>query len=100
MRGLSLPGIVLGIVLAIVFFEVYGAVTRPSVPKPISGFVELFAPGVEIGARVADARHAVAAMSYGPRLGYVGLQKNTSAIIGGEIVRFSQVRLLLDEHDR
>ena len=100
MRGLSLPGIVLGIVLAIVFFEIYGSVTRPAVPKPISGFVEQFAPGVQIGAHVADARYSVAGMSYVPRLGYVGLQKTTSAIIGGEIVRFSQVRLLLDQHDR
>ena len=47
--------------------------------EPVVAAVEEFAPGVEIGAKVADARRAVAAMTYVPHLGFVGLPGGTGA---------------------
>jgi hypothetical protein len=71
------------------------------VPRPVAFVVEQFAPGVQIGAKVSDMRHAVAAMSYVPHLGFVGMPAEThSSLPGGGIVRFAQVRLLLDERTR
>ena len=57
---------------------------------------------MEIGARVSDARRAVAAMSYVPHLGFVGLpgQDNGPNMPGGFSVNFVQVRLLLDQPTR
>jgi hypothetical protein len=101
MRLFSIPAIVLGIALAIVFFEVYGLVSRPSVPKPIAFVVDQFAPGVELGARVSDARHSVAAMTYVPHLGFVGLPGSREHNLpDGDALPFVQVRLLLDERTR
>src|SRR5215471_2319099 len=62
-KFLSIPAMVFGVALAILFFNVYGAMSRPSVPLPVAVVVGQFAPGVEIGARVTEARHGVAAMS-------------------------------------
>jgi len=101
MRFLSIPAAVLGVALAILFFNVYGAMSRPSVPLPVAVVVGQFAPGVEIGARVTEARHGVAAMSYVPHLGYVGVpQSKTPNTPTGRTVNFSQVRLLLDQRTR
>ncbi|HEY2377798.1 MAG TPA: hypothetical protein VGH98_17630 [Gemmatimonadaceae bacterium] len=101
MRLLSIPALLIGIALAIVFFKVYGLVTRPSVPLPVAVIVSQFAPDVEIGARVSNAKHGVAAMTYVPHLGFVGVPNahspNTPT---GRTVNFSQVRLLLDERTR
>ena len=55
MRLLSIPAMVVGIAVAIIFFKIYGAFTRPDVPRPVAFVVSKFAPGVEIGAKVADA---------------------------------------------
>jgi hypothetical protein len=89
-RLLSIPALLIGIALAIVFFKVYGLVTRPSVPLPVAVIVSQFAPDVEIGA-----------MTYVPHLGFVGVPNahspNTPT---GRTVNFSQVRLLLDERTR
>ena len=101
MRLLSIPAIVIGVAIAILFFKVYGLVTRPSVPAPVAFIVSQFAPDVEIGARVSDAKHGVASMTYVPHLGFVGVPnshgQNTPT---GRAVNFSQVRLLLDERTR
>ena len=70
MRLLSIPAMLIGIAVAIIFFKIYGVFTRPAVPMPVAVVVSKFAPGVEIGARVSDARRAVAAMSYVPHLGF------------------------------
>jgi hypothetical protein len=91
----------LGVALAIVFFNVYGFFSRPSVPMPVAAVVGQFAPGVEIGARVTEARHGVAAMNYVPHLGYVGVpQSKDQNTPTGRTVNFSQVRLLLDQGTR
>jgi hypothetical protein len=101
MRVLTIPAGISGIALAIVFFKVYGLLTRPAVPRPIAIVVDQFAPGVQIGAKVADLRHSVAAMTYVPHLGYVGMPKSMGGNMpNGYSVNFLQVRLLLDERTR
>ena len=101
MRLLSIPATIFGIAIAIVFFSIYGLVSRPSVPLPVAVVVREFAPGVEIGARVTEARHGVAAMNYVRHLGYVGVpQSKTPNTPTGRAVNFSQVRLLLDQSTR
>lgn len=101
MRLFGIPSTLVGIALAIVFFKLYGMVTRPDVPRPIAVVVNQFAPGVAIGAKVSDARYSVAAMTYVPHLGFVGVPGNYGPNLpNGPLINFSQVRLLLDEHDR
>ena len=101
MRLLSIPAMLVGIAVAIIFFKIYGAFTRPDVPRPVAFVVSKFAPGVEIGAKVADARRAVAAMTYVPHLGFVGLPGGTGTDLpAGGYATFVQVRLLLDEATR
>jgi hypothetical protein len=101
MRLVGIPATVGGIALAIIFFKVYGLVSRPDVPRPIAILVDQFAPGVEIGARVSDMKHAVPAMTYVPHLGFVGMPGQRGANLpDGYSVRFEQVRLLLDETTR
>ena len=101
MRILTLPAGAVSVVLAVAFFKVYGVLTRPDVPMPVAVVVGQFAPGVEIGARVYDARRAVAGMTYVPHLGYVGIPGDRPANLpGGGKVSFTQVRLLVDERTR
>jgi hypothetical protein len=100
-RLLSIPALLIGIVIAILFFKVYGLMTRPAVPLPVATIVGQFAPDVAIGARVSDAKHGVASMTYVPHLGFVGVPNahspNTPT---GRTVNFAQVRLLLDQQTR
>jgi hypothetical protein len=101
MRPSALFAIILGIAFAIVFFKVYGLISRPDVPTPVAFVVDNFAPGVAIGQHVADARHSVAAMSYVPHLGFVGLPGSRDRNMpDGQKLGFAQVRLLLDERTR
>lgn len=101
MRPLGIPATVGGIALAIVFFKIYGLMSRPDVPRPVAMLVDQFAPGVEIGARVSDMKHAVPAMTYVRHLGFVGMpEQRTANLPGGYPARFDQVRLLLDENTR
>src|SRR3954447_22026878 len=101
MRLLAIPAGVGGIALAIVFFKVYGLVTQPAVPMPVAAVVDQLVPGVQIGAKVAEARRTVAALTYVPHLGFVGIPKHLDTNIpGGYAVNFAQVRLLLDEQPR
>ena len=101
MRLLTIPATLIGIAIAIIFFKVYGLVTRPDVPRPVAIAVDQFAPGVSIGAKVADVRHSVAAMTYVPHLGYVGIPGSRGMNLpNGYTVKFAQVRLLLDEQTR
>ena len=91
----------IGIAIAIVFLKVYGLVTRPAVPMPVAAVVQQFAPNVEIGARVADVKRGIAAMTYVPHLGFVGVPDSRSPNLpDGYTINFSQVRLLLDERTR
>jgi hypothetical protein len=92
---------VFGVALAIAFFKLYGLITRPSVPRPVAVVVSQFAPGVEIGATVAEARHGVAAMSYVPHLGFIGVPDSHGPNLpNGRTVDFAQVRLFVDEASR
>ena len=101
MRLISLPAFVVGVALAIVFFKIYGVLTRPDVPAPVAFVVSQFAPGVELGARVNDVRPAVRGMTYARHLGYVGLPNTRPVnLAGGMQVSFSQVWLLLDAETR
>ena len=101
MRLLTLPAFCLGIALAVLFFKLYGVMTRPEVPQAVSFVVDQFAPGVKIGARVAETRRSVAGLSYVPHLGFVGLPgARRSNLPDGGSVSFAQVRLLLDERTR
>ena len=101
MRLLTIPATLIGIAIAILFFKLYGIVTRPDVPRPVAMVVDQFAPGVSIGAKVADVRHSVAAMTYVPHLGYVGIPGSRGTNLpNGYTVKFAQVRLLLDEQTR
>jgi hypothetical protein len=101
LRLLSIPALLIGIALSILFFKIYGLVTRPSVPLPVAAVVAQFAPKVEIGAKVSEARHGVAAMTYVPHLGFVGVPDSRSPNLpDGYTINFSQVRLLLDERTR
>ena len=101
MRVVSLPAFLVAFVFAVAFFKIYGVVTRPDVPTPIAVVVGQFAPGVEIGAKVHDARRSVAGMRYVPHLGYVGIPGDRdSNLPGGYKVHFTQVRLLVDEKAR
>lgn len=101
MRLLSTPAIAFGVLLAIIFFKIYGVATRPDVPTPVALVVGQFAPGVEIGAKVYDVRHHVGGLTYVRHLGYVGVpgDRETNLPAGGKI-GFAQVRLLLDEQSR
>src|SRR5437763_11944944 len=101
MRLFAIPATIVGVAIAIVFFKLYGMLTRPDVPRPIAIIVDQSAPGVQIGASIYDARHAVAGMTYVPHLGFVGLPgQRDSNLPGNGVVRFAQVRLLLDEKTR
>jgi hypothetical protein len=101
MRLVSIPATLVGIAIAIIFFKIYGLFTRPAVPAPVAFVVSKFAPGVEIGAKVSDAKRAVAAMTYVPHLGFVGLPGGTGVNLpGAGYASFVQVRLLLDEATR
>jgi len=101
MRLVGIPATLGGIAIAIVFFKVYGVLSRPDVPRPIAIIVDQFAPGVEIGARVSDMKHSVAAMTYVRHLGFVGMPGQRGANLpDGYGVKFDQVRLLLDEKTR
>lgn len=101
MRALSIPAFIVGTGLAIGFFKIYGVVTRPDVPTPVAVVVGQFAPGVEIGARVDEVRRAVGHMTYVPHLGFVGVPGEREYNLPNEgKVRFTQVRLLVDEEAR
>jgi hypothetical protein len=101
LRLFGIPAVILGVALAIAFFKAYGALTRPSVPMPVAITVSEFAPGVQIGATVAEVRHGVAGMTYVPHLGFVGVpNRKESNLPDGRSVDFSQVRLLIDEQSR
>jgi len=101
LRLLTLPAFCLGIAFAVLFFKLYGVMTRPEVPQAVSFVVDQFAPGVKIGARVAETRRSVAGLTYVPHLGFVGLPGiRGSNLPDGGVVSFAQVRLLLDEKTR
>ena len=101
MRLLSIPALLIGIAFSILFFKLYGLVTRPPVPLPVAAVVAQFAPNVQIGAKVSEVKRGVAAMTYVQHLGFVGVPDSRSPNLpDGYTINFSQVRLLLDERAR
>jgi len=87
----------LGVALAIVFFIVYGRVTRPAVPQPLQRLVDEFVSGAEIGATVKSLRPKIhGTLHFVPHLGYVASVKSPpSGFREGP-----QLWLLLNEKDR
>ena len=67
-----LPVLGIGVVLAIVFFKVYGVVSRPAVPLQVSATIDHFAPGVAIGSTLKDSRKKLSEAHWVQHLGFVG----------------------------
>src|SRR6185369_11581079 len=67
------PAAVIGIGLAIVFFKVYGATTKPDVPAPIAEATAFYAPGITLGKPVKEQR-AVGELRWVRYVGYVSDQ--------------------------
>jgi len=75
-------GAVLAIAVAVVFFMIYGRVTRPDVPLQVSATVENFAPGVAIGTSVKASKAKLGDVRWIQHLGFVGvLDRHEFALI-------------------
>src|SRR4051812_43992233 len=81
----SFPGLIIGLGLAIVFFKLYGPLTRPTVPTPVSATIDHFAPGVAIAKSVGEATKRVTALRWVDNVGYIGKPGGTT---------FDEVRLV------
>jgi hypothetical protein len=68
----SFPGLALGLGIAIAFFKLYGPLTRPAVPTPVSATIDHFAPGVAIGVSVDEATKKVAGLKWVDDRGFIG----------------------------
>jgi hypothetical protein len=55
-RSFFFPAVGIGLLVAIGFFKVYGAISRPDVPTPVSSAITRLAPGVAIGKRIRDLK--------------------------------------------
>jgi hypothetical protein len=86
------PAAAIGVLLAIFFFKIYGPMTRPEVPTPVSMAVSHFTPGVVIGNSVASSSKLLSKLTYTKHVGFVGTPLDRSDI--------QQVRLLLSPRDR
>ena len=101
LRILSIPAGIIGVVIAIAFFSLYGFVTKPDVPTPVAYVVTQFAPGVRIGATVADVKHRVSNLTWAPHVGFVGaVPAHVVNLPGGGGVSFPQIRLVLSAKAR
>src|SRR3954462_8329383 len=69
-RSFFFPAVGIGVFLSIVFFKVYGPLTRPGVPRPVSSAISSFVPGVEIGKPVKEIK-GMPSPYWVPHLGYV-----------------------------
>jgi hypothetical protein len=67
-----LPVLGIGVVLAIVFFKVYGVFSRPAVPLQVSATIDHFAPGVAIGSTLKESRKKLSEAHWVQHLGFVG----------------------------
>jgi hypothetical protein len=96
MRLLSIPAGIIGIVLALAFFTVYGMVTKPAVPTPVAFVVNQFAPGVRIGATVAEVKRHATNLTWVPHVGFVGkVPAHVASLPTGMSMSFPQIRLVL-----
>ena len=101
MRFLSIPAGLIGLVLAITFFTVYGMVTKPAVPTPVAFVVNQFAPGVRIGATVAEVKRHATNLKWVPHVGFVGkVPTHVAYLPTGPSVSFPQIRLVLSPKAR
>jgi hypothetical protein len=86
------PAAGIALVLAAIFFKVYGPMSRPDVPRPIEMAVAHYVPGVAIGRSVAASSKYLTKLTYAQHVGFIG------APLG--ITEVKQVRLLLGARDR
>jgi hypothetical protein len=101
MRFLSIPAGLIGLVLAITFFTVYGMATKPDVPTPVAFVVNQFAPGVRIGATVAEVKRHATNLKWVPHVGFVGkVPAHVANLPTGPSVSFPQIRLVLSPRAR
>lgn len=97
LRISALPAALLGIAIAILFFVVYGRLTRPSVARPVQFVIDQFAFGVQIGGKVSFVRAKIPGRwQFVPHLGYIA---NVGAPQSG-VPKRSQLWLLLNARDR
>lgn len=97
LRLFSFPAMLLGAALAIVFFFVYGRLTKPAVPTQLQHLVDQFVSGAEVGATVKSLRPKVkGTLRFVPHLGYVANVASAPSALG----EGPQLWLLLDEKDR
>lgn len=72
--------------VAMVFFVVYGWLTRPAVPTPIAAILRAYAPGVTLGDRADASLPAMREVSWVRGLGWIGAPAASGA--------FDQIQLL------
>jgi hypothetical protein len=80
-RPSVLPALALGVVLAIVFFKVYGFLSRPDVPAQVASALAHFSPGVAIGRPAGPSVDSIADAQWVPNVGYVGTLNGTSPFV-------------------
>jgi hypothetical protein len=73
----------LAIVIAFIFFRIYGPLAGPEVPLPVSATVEHFAPGIAIGSTMKESTKKLRGIRWMQHVGFIG------AIDG----KFTQARL-------
>src|SRR6266513_681241 len=90
-RPLLFPVLGVAIVIAVVFFTIYGPAARPDVPLPVSATIDHFAPGIAIGSTMKESTSKLRGVRWTQHVGYVG------ALDGGD---FIQARLFAPIEDR
>src|SRR5205823_3767173 len=90
-RPLLFPVLGVAIVIAVVFFTIYGPAARPDVPLPVSATIDHFAPGIAIGSTMKESAGTLRGVAWTQHVGYVG------ALDGGD---FIQARLFAPIEDR
>jgi hypothetical protein len=64
------PAAIIGIGLAIVFFKVYGRLTKPDVPVPVAETLTSYAPGIALGMKIKDVK-GLGELTWVRHVGYV-----------------------------
>ena len=81
-RSFILPIVAIAVVVVVVFFKIYGRVTRPDVPLQVSATIDHFAPGVAIGTTLGESRKKLYDMRWMQHVGWVGeINSNEFAVI-------------------
>ena len=85
------PVLAIAVVVAILFFKVYGTVSRPDVPLPVSATIDHFSPGLAVAKPAKESLRALIGARWVRDVGYVGA-------ISGD--RFAQARLYVESGER